>query len=144
MRTWGAWEVRELIVCLQRRDDDNYDSGASVDESVDSDDDSFVGRNSSESEDGDDGEEDGWRGGEDEEDENKKALCMYAAMSIESARARWEASVMLMMVPRHCDADEEHDPASDFEEALECSVCGAFGRFPRRRLAVGWVGGVDK
>ncbi|TGZ84866.1 hypothetical protein EX30DRAFT_337325 [Ascodesmis nigricans] len=26
----------------------------------------------------------------------------------------------------HCDQDEEHDPATDYEEPLECIVCGAF------------------
>lgn len=41
------------------------------------------------------------------------------------------------MVVRHCDADEDHDPASDYEDALECSVCGAFGKHPRLPLAVG-------
>jgi hypothetical protein len=98
----------------------------SRDGSVESDDESFAAgsRNSSESEEEDDDGEDGaWKDGDDEEDENKKALCMYATTSMECG---WDLAAILMLC-RHCDADEEHDPASDYEEALECSVCGAFG-----------------
>ena len=63
-------------------------------------------------------------------------------MSLECAQRELAG---ILMAGRHCDADEEHDPASDFEEALECLVCGAFGRFPRhtqRAVVGGW--GVDK
>lgn len=70
--------------CWQR-DDDNYDSGASGDGSVGSDDESFIAgsRDSEQSdeEEDDDGEEDKWKDGEEDEDENKKALCMYALLS---------------------------------------------------------------
>lgn len=33
------------------------------------------------------------------------------------------------MLGRHCDQDEENDPAPEYEDPLECTVCGAFCRF---------------
>ncbi|KAA8911027.1 hypothetical protein FN846DRAFT_937042 [Sphaerosporella brunnea] len=77
--------------------DDEDDEGE--DEDTDDfveDDDSSASEKSSES-------EEEWGGDGDEEDENENShLCI------------------------HCQLDEDHDPASDFEDALECSVCAAF------------------
>lgn len=28
---------------------------------------------------------------------------------------------------RHCDLDEDNDPSSDYEDPLECIICGSFG-----------------
>lgn len=112
--------------CWQR-DDDNYDSGASGDGSVGSDDESFIAgsRDSEQSdeEEDDDGEEDRWKDGEEDEDENKKALCMYALLSGTGLGDIFCANHAC----RHCDADEDHDPASEYEDPLECAVCGVFG-----------------
>lgn len=36
---------------------------------------------------------------------------------------------------RHCGEDEDHDPAPDWEEPLECSICRAFSHLKCDRTA---------
>ena len=95
----------------------------------DDDDDEFVEENDSRSEASDDSgsdfeSEEEWTGDGDDDDDNaveNHHLCMCVLCNLNSlppSELTWHGS--------HCQNDEDHDPASDYEDPLECAVCLAF------------------
>ena len=95
----------------------------------DDDDDEFVEENDSRSEASDDSgsdfeSEEEWTGDGDDDDDNaveNHHLCMCVLCNLNPlppSELTWHGS--------HCQNDEDHDPAPDYEDLLECAVCPAF------------------